>query len=73
VNWRDRAACRRDNTSHWFPDETGRGAQYAKSVCSTCPVQTECLEYAVKNDIQYGIWGAKTPGERSVLVRWGSR
>jgi WhiB family redox-sensing transcriptional regulator len=73
VNWRDRAACRRDNTNHWFADETARSARYAKSVCSTCPVQTECLEYAIENDIPFGIWGAKTPRERSMLVRWRGR
>lgn len=36
----------------------------AKAVCSTCPVETECLEYAMQSSDTLGIWGGKTERQR---------
>ena len=36
----------------------------AKTVCASCPVQTQCLEYAVASDERYGVWGGLTHDER---------
>lgn len=36
----------------------------AKRLCGTCPVRTECLDYANDNDEREGIWGGMTPQER---------
>ena len=66
-SWRDLAACR-GRTDLFFPPEI----QYrtvdqrrlhmlhvneAKAICSTCPVQDECLDFALTNNIKHGIWG----------------
>lgn len=45
----------------WFPElgDPGNGAVQAKSICSTCPVKVECLEYGIDTK-SYGIWGGIT-------------
>jgi WhiB family redox-sensing transcriptional regulator len=36
----------------------------AKSVCRRCPVQHDCLDYAITENEQFGIWGGLNPSER---------
>ncbi len=38
----------------------------AKTLCKKCPIQLECLTYAVQAKEEWGIWGGKTPRERQV-------
>ena len=40
----------------------------AKLICRSCPVKSECLEYAILNR-EYGIWGGMTQRERRTEVR----
>jgi WhiB family transcriptional regulator, redox-sensing transcriptional regulator len=40
-----------------------------KTVCSHCHVQEDCLEYAIENNIKYGLWGGTTRTERVKLNR----
>jgi WhiB family redox-sensing transcriptional regulator len=39
----------------------------AKAICATCPVQPECLRYAIETRQEYGIWGGTTEDERRGL------
>ena len=59
--WRLSAACRNRDTSIFFPDDDRVRSiaqiRAAKAICSTCPVQDACYDYADKNDIYDGIWG----------------
>lgn len=59
-------ACVGKDVSLWFPTRSRgpKGSAEAKAVCSGCPVRVECLEYALKEDMSYGIWGGTTPTER---------
>jgi WhiB family redox-sensing transcriptional regulator len=41
----------------------------AKELCKTCPVKTQCLNYAVTANEAFGIWGGMTPNERARLRR----
>lgn len=34
-----------------------------KKFCSTCPVQSDCLDYAMRHDVQ-GVWGGTAYAER---------
>lgn len=43
----------------------------AKAVCARCPVQQECLDWALTVREPYGVWGGKSPGEREEIA--GSR
>lgn len=40
----------------------------AKAICHTCPVMTECLNYAQFRGIEYGVWGGATHDERERLA-----
>ena len=46
------------------PYDTEDAEKFAEVFCSGCPVRQLCLDYAMKNDEQFGVWGGKTPEER---------
>lgn len=35
-----------------------------KELCNTCPVQQECLDLAIENEEEAGVWGGLTYTER---------
>jgi WhiB family redox-sensing transcriptional regulator len=41
----------------------------AKSVCRECGVSTHCLEYAIKENQDTGVWGGLSEDERKSLKR----
>jgi WhiB family redox-sensing transcriptional regulator len=62
--WRAEAACIDRPDVNFFPLR-GEDAQPAKAVCAECPVQRECLEYAVKmGTAALGIWGGTSERAR---------
>jgi WhiB family redox-sensing transcriptional regulator len=40
----------------------------ARAICSECPVINDCLQFALTNDIGYGIWGGQTPTGRKRIA-----
>jgi|tagenome__1003787_1003787.scaffolds.fasta_scaffold20800234_1 WhiB family transcriptional regulator, redox-sensing transcriptional regulator len=70
-NWRLDAACRTSDPDLFFPiGATGPAiAQIAEArqVCQECPVRTACLNWALRHDQGYGIWGGTTEEERRAL------
>jgi WhiB family transcriptional regulator, redox-sensing transcriptional regulator len=72
-DWRHRAACRDHDPELFFPvSDMGPGArqtEQAKAVCARCPVRAECLEYALDNALDHGIYGGTTESERRTLRR----
>jgi len=56
----------------FFPDgkteETKRLPQL-RAICRSCVERKECLEYSIREEIPYGIWGGKTPTERGVVLK----
>lgn len=77
--WREDAACQGLPQVFWYsgddddeelPVRERRDlARQAKSVCQGCPVQLACLNYALDNAENYGIWGGLNPRERTRLRR----
>lgn len=73
TTWMGQAACRATQTE-FFP-AGGSGVPNrvvyaeAKKVCGGCPVRSDCLDYAMRTDQQFGVWGGLTPGERRDLER----
>lgn len=63
--WRDSAVCAGVDPELFFP-EIGQPARAARRICASCPVQTECLETALRLGDVYGIWGNTSRGERRV-------
>ncbi|KUI05795.1 WhiB family transcriptional regulator [Mycobacterium sp. IS-3022] len=71
--WQLHARCRGLPTEIFFASDAERGQrraireEQAKKVCRRCPVQRDCLRYALTNVEPWGIWGATTPRERQRL------
>ena len=66
--WTSRARCRGLDPEQFFV----RSLQQAKSaiqVCDRCPVQQDCLDYAVDEDIEVGVWGGLTERQRRAYAR----
>lgn len=72
-DWRHRAVCRDEDPELFFPvGDTGPALQQiaeAKAVCRRCPVQTECLAWAVDSGQDAGVWGGMSEDERRALKR----
>jgi WhiB family redox-sensing transcriptional regulator len=64
--WQSRAACADSDPDLFTTDELTLGVQL---ICARCPVQGECLDYALDHDERFGVWGGVTPGERRRLRR----
>jgi WhiB family redox-sensing transcriptional regulator len=66
-DWTVVAACRGMDPDELFVQ--GAAQNRAKTVCSGCPVRTECLADALDNRVEYGVWGGMTERERRALLR----
>ncbi|HLK44943.1 MAG TPA: WhiB family transcriptional regulator [Acidimicrobiales bacterium] len=66
--WMARGSCREVDPELFFPT-SGRGVNEAKRVCASCEVVTQCLEYALAENIEHGIWGGKSERERRRILR----
>ncbi len=51
-----RALCAQTDPEAFFP-EKGGSTREAKRICLGCEVRSECLEYALRHDERFGIWG----------------
>lgn len=76
--WRQESACRDIDPNLFFPvGVTGPAVDQiaaAKSICALCPVQSECLEFAITTNQEFGVWGGTSEDERRVLRRqWRAR
>lgn len=66
--WTIDAACAGHDLNLWFPEAGDRnGLATARSICAQCPVATQCLQYALENDIRHGVWGGKSSRERAKI------
>lgn len=66
--WQKSAACRGMDPDIFYP-ERGASTKEAKSVCATCPVRQQCLDYALMNGEKFGIWGGMSERERRAIRR----
>jgi WhiB family redox-sensing transcriptional regulator len=66
--WQADALCSQTDPEAFFP-EKGGSTRDAKRICAQCNVKSECLEYALKNDERFGIWGGLSERERRRLRR----
>lgn len=71
--WRGLAACRNVDANLFFPSgSTGAvlaQLQAAKAFCRSCPVQRDCLEFALETNQEDGVWGGADETERRRLRR----
>ena len=64
-------ACKSVDPDLFFPEDYDDrlAVLKAKNICKSCPLNVECLVYAVKDSSLEGIWGATTPNERKNMRR----
>ncbi|MGI5155779.1 WhiB family transcriptional regulator [Microbispora sp. CA-102843] len=61
-----RPACRDVDPELFFPEQIGPVNRMARTVCRLCPIQAECVEYALAYDL-HGIWGGTSRQERAAM------
>ncbi len=67
-SWMRSAACASVDPEIFFPASSRQPATEAKQICSACPAQVQCLEYALVNEEEFGVWGGLTEKERRQLT-----
>lgn len=79
MDWRHRARCRTETVDldTFFPVGSGGPAlaqiTEAKAICARCPVAAACLNWALDNGVDAGVWGGLTEDERRALKRRHAR
>ncbi len=67
--WTQDAACVEVNPELFYENPRANVALAAIKVCGGCPVQAECLDYGLRIDDRYGVYGGLTPGQRQRMRR----
>ena len=68
AKWMQRGNCAQTTPSTFFPSD-GVGVEVARRICEDCPVKAPCLEYALDNRIEHGVWGGCSERERRRILR----
>lgn len=66
--WMADGNCRNYPPATFFPSD-GVGVDRARKICATCPVTAECLEYALVERIEHGVWGGCSERERRRILK----
>ena len=61
--WMADGNCRNYPPAVFFPSD-GVGVDRARKICTDCPVARLCLEYALEERIEHGVWGGCSERER---------
>jgi WhiB family transcriptional regulator, redox-sensing transcriptional regulator len=69
--WRSRASCLDYPPAIFFPSD-GVGVDRARRICNQCEVATPCLEFALENKIDHGVWGGTSERQRRRFHKTGS-
>lgn len=72
--WRDQAMCRGRHDLFFGPpfyerkDDRERREAKAKAICGMCPVEADCLDFALGLGDIFGVWGGTSPAERRKII-----
>ena len=69
ATWMPAATCRDLDLDLFFREDGVASTNAAKAICRECPVQTQCLTYALDASEEFGVWGGLTGRERRALLR----
>jgi WhiB family redox-sensing transcriptional regulator len=64
-DWRARARCRGTPVEEFFRPTNG-SMRLIRELCNSCPVRTDCLRYALREDV-VGVFGGTTYRQRERL------
>ena len=68
LRWRAEARCRALPPAMFLPTDA-RGVARAKRVCAQCAVSGACLEYALEQLLDHGVWGGTSERERRRILK----
>jgi WhiB family redox-sensing transcriptional regulator len=66
--WMAEGNCAHEKPTVFFPSD-GVGVEVARRICATCPVKEPCLEYALEQRIDLGVWGGCSERERRRILK----
>jgi len=66
--WMAQGNCRNYPPATFFPSD-GVGVDRARAICKGCPVGDTCLEYALAQRIEHGVWGGCSERERRRILK----
>ncbi|WP_370466345.1 WhiB family transcriptional regulator [Mycolicibacterium mageritense] len=75
--WQRQALCRGEDSGIFFGIDGERGKarsariRRAKTMCERCPVSTECLQFSLRFEEPFGVWGGVAEDERWSLLHGG--
>ena len=68
TDWMSEGKCRDLSPTIFFTSD-GIGVQVAQRICAECPVADACLQYALDQRVDHGVWGGTSERERRRLAR----
>jgi WhiB family redox-sensing transcriptional regulator len=66
--WMRDGNCRAYPPAVFFPSD-GAGVEVARRICESCPVRALCLEYALEQRVEHGVWGGCSERERRRIAK----
>lgn len=67
-DWMANGLCAEQPPALFFPSD-GVGVEIAKKICGQCSAQEQCLEYALANKIDHGVWGGASERQRRRILK----
>jgi WhiB family redox-sensing transcriptional regulator len=68
TSWMARGKCAEEPPAMFFPSD-GVGVEIARRLCADCRVKELCLEYALEQRIDHGVWGGTSERERRRILK----
>ena len=68
-SWMTDGVCRDLDPDIFFPLKIA-DEKTAKAYCGQCLVRAQCLEYALANNMEHGVWGGKSERERHKIQKY---
>ena len=68
TEWMANGLCADKHPSIFFPSD-GVGVETARKICNECPMQQPCLEHALRNRIDHGVWGGTSERQRRRILK----
>lgn len=68
TEWMAHGNCALESPALFFPSD-GVGVETARRICQDCPVKQRCLEFALANRVDHGVWGGTSERERRRILK----
>lgn len=68
LDWMAQGLCATLPPSTFFPSD-GVGVDEARKICAGCPVKDQCLDHALAQRIDHGVWGGCSERERRRILK----